>query len=541
MNKFSDDMSTQNAAGSPIQSCPVTRLTVGLFFDGTNNNFHNIELFNAGLAEGNHDRSCSHRDWYTNVAWLHQVYEIDNYACDDGEMIKKIYIEGCGTTTGEDDSLRGKGLGIGETGVNQRANQAIKKLKAEIEKVTTEHGPYLDEVTIDVFGFSRGSATARVFATRLLNADIPVNIHYRFMGIFDTVVAIENWQNLAHVFIPPLRPISEPHYLTVEQTKNQVALMRGIFDNVFHLCAHNEYREMFPLRSILNEGAVSRDDYKEMFMIGAHADVGGGYAFANASEVYTHERWFTYPPSYTKKDIDREREDARESAFYVFKQESLIDPETIYLTNDEPKKLYHQHGSGVIGSFVFACHREIKPGLSVVALHLMYEKAVNAGVKLKPLEEGAFDVKKYYEEPITPDKLKLKYARHGEDDFDFEKYERQMARAEIDNSYVVDNINVHQMDLTKPIDFSGVILSATTLPKLDPLCQWYLQYLRGEVAADEEKFKELKMNYVHMSSYVYDNSAIPHGNLYEEFKADTGYGPKEFKHWSGRDIDPNDQ
>ena len=63
------------------------------------------------------------------------------------------------------------------------------------QKINEKKHPKLMEVFIDVFGFSRGAAQARVFCNWLAECFegdtlAGVRTHIRFLGIFDTVTAV---------------------------------------------------------------------------------------------------------------------------------------------------------------------------------------------------------------------------------------------------------------------------------------------------------------------------------------------------------------
>ena len=141
------------------------------------------------------------------------------------------------------------------------------------------------DTKIEIFGFSRGAAMAREFANMIHDKYPSAKIN--FLGLFDTV-AQEGAPNEANANVG-LR-------LTIPNNVEFVA----------HAVATEEYRELFPLTSVMKyyggidvnlgfhignfpltaPSRYSPSDYKEFKgkrywekpFSGAHSDVGGGYA-----------------------------------------------------------------------------------------------------------------------------------------------------------------------------------------------------------------------------------------------------------------------
>lgn len=185
-----------------------------------------------------------------------------------------IYIEGMGSTKFQSDDLMGYAFGTGKTGIRERAQSVFEPLKNLVMKKRGDDGlPAVME--INVFGFSRGAATARHFVHRLRDSTdraeqfskswSGVIIQVNFVGLFDTVS-------------------SEGMYY-----KNDVQDLGLHFEDdaarrVFHLVALDEYRENFSDTTIASaceakttvQGARVGMGF-EMGVPGAHSDVGGGY------------------------------------------------------------------------------------------------------------------------------------------------------------------------------------------------------------------------------------------------------------------------
>jgi hypothetical protein len=162
-------------------------LRIGVFLDGTGNNPFNVEM---GRKCGAHhpvsgqdmDGSCkpymqdpdsSYGGEVTNVKRLYELYlkSIDPEKVIQHELaFDKVYVEGIGTTAGEQDSLLGAALGRGETGIEARVNHAFDLIKQRL-RIFHSRNPniQIQRLIFDVFGFSRGAAAARHFACLCLN------------------------------------------------------------------------------------------------------------------------------------------------------------------------------------------------------------------------------------------------------------------------------------------------------------------------------------------------------------------------------------
>lgn len=209
-----------------------------VFFDGTGNNKTNSS--NDTLKYGN----------FTNISNLLNACVIPD----------RVYIEGVGTRDNMPDSLWAKATGSNkplEVGYSY-----TDKLQKGIDFINAYYEAHKnDDIELFVYGFSRGATLARDFVKQALTIS---NVKIRFLGIYDTVVSL--------VFSSP-----KIHYTDQEMAR---------IDQILHLTAINETRYFFPLTSILVKGGSSAlvnientytDKVKEVFVPGAHADVGGGY------------------------------------------------------------------------------------------------------------------------------------------------------------------------------------------------------------------------------------------------------------------------
>jgi len=273
----------------PTTIMPVT-LQIGLFFDGTRNNADNLRRAShppgstspaprtpapAVLADDaspyQSRLTSSFSNGLTNIARLHALYPDHRHAAPPtpGPLSLAIYIEGAGTRSGKDDDLMGLAFGIGPSGAKAKVRRALDVLLPDalrdLSRTLPAHA--LTAVRLDLFGFSRGAASARDAVNRLTRADgrswlqeqlrrtgwtlgpSPVLRPVRFVGLFDTVVAIDARQR-----------DELPH----------VALAPDCADTVVQIVARDEHRHYFALTSVAPE-------HEEIALPGAHANIGGGY------------------------------------------------------------------------------------------------------------------------------------------------------------------------------------------------------------------------------------------------------------------------
>ncbi|OUY08934.1 phospholipase effector Tle1 domain-containing protein [Acinetobacter populi] len=262
----------------------INQATINVFFDGTKNNLYNIDAhdrFKAQIAKNAKDYE-SYTNAYSNVAHLYS-----------NRLLKKgiswVYIEGMGSSKYQEDSTRGFAFGSGETGIVERAKSAFNAIQ---QKLKDDQGQIKPNILIlNVFGFSRGAATARHFVhlaktqPRLFKDwGISANrIRFGFIGIFDTVSSFQDFgiDKKTAVF-----GLSGAGYNAVnpdfDDDVNELSLdFRALDSNdkkitkVCHIVACDEYREYFSLTNII---AAIRDKYGlEILMNGAHSDIGGSY------------------------------------------------------------------------------------------------------------------------------------------------------------------------------------------------------------------------------------------------------------------------
>ena len=278
-------------------------LRIGVFFDGTGNNRSNSEMV-AGcyardvnlLAEAEDiQRFCqahgydglgstpesSYGNDTSNVAKLYDLYSDDSerrLAEDETIGFISVYLEGIGTSSGEEGSIFSQMTGRGFQGVLARVEQSPALISKKLQRFQLSNPERkIERVEFDIFGFSRGAAAARHFANEVLkdnqsvlasaltdapgfiegfnwraNTDVAIN----FIGIFDTAAAVAG--------------IADGD-LSVHDANNpgvNLYLAPDVAKKVVHLVARDERRHNFSL----NSAGIA-----DIVLPSVHSDLGGGY------------------------------------------------------------------------------------------------------------------------------------------------------------------------------------------------------------------------------------------------------------------------
>ncbi|STY90985.1 phospholipase effector Tle1 domain-containing protein [Moraxella bovis] len=308
--------------GSQVQAKIHDIVTVNLFFDGTKNNYYNIRN-RANFSRETLYKSKDYESYlnnYSNVANLYRF--INQKKVSDSTL--NIYIEGIGTenavlnqnnqlvSSGKADSTQGFAYGSGSTGVKTRAKEACEKIveMAKAKKIRANH------LRINLFGFSRGAATARHFMHLIKTKPGSLSgwnlkahqIRFGFVGLFDTVSSFHDfdWKSVAK---RGGGGVANPNF---NDDVGELGLdFRALDANdkkitkIIHIIAMDEYRNYFSVTNI-NSAIVGKYGI-EILLNGAHSDIGGGY-HNNTSDFYEIDgnntelkQWFI-DKGYYKKD-----------------------------------------------------------------------------------------------------------------------------------------------------------------------------------------------------------------------------------------------
>jgi len=297
--------------------------TFGVFFDGTLNNMYNSEI-RKSVAEKrrlNHNisyeeakkikekkgkKDSSYENELSNPAILFK-----SYIKKDSDRLFKIYVEGIGTNTQsptkaedykKDDNVQGPAFGMGSAGIIDRVREAIKKIT---DLIDINDNFYLNKITFDVFGFSRGAAAARHFVYVVTHPEyIPkTNSNRETLDIQGEILNPEYYKKAPRYGLLGIL-LDQKGWLT-DNVKVE-ARFAGLYDTVphhgftqtndiedlgldsinkanyvVHMVAADEHRYNFDLADISSVAKTSPDSGKkggiELFFPGVHSDVGGSY------------------------------------------------------------------------------------------------------------------------------------------------------------------------------------------------------------------------------------------------------------------------
>ena len=264
------------------------------------------------------------------------------------------------------------------------------------ERVPTEP---IDELVLDVFGFSRGAATARHFVSReiydttgslygeykgrLVKAferegiPWPEKVTVRFLGLFDTVAAVADLDNLDF----------SAHDADTGRINVDVRLEH--VERAVQFVAQDERRHNFSLNSLRNESGNLPEHFSEWVLPGAHSDMGGGYPdrFRERIEVR---------PPLVVQGKDRRNPEASFEFSRMLQERALIKSEgwigalnplaTLEIEQERPRGL---PGGDI--TLRLWLEREVRGEYSRIPLYLMHKLAVDAGVpfqSINPEVEG---------------------------------------------------------------------------------------------------------------------------------------------------------
>lgn len=289
------------------------KIRISLFFDGTLNNRDNIEeremrefgkserteheikpeIEEEDYSEFTEGETNSYQNGRTNIAIMepHVSVKKDDYS--DYDFVYKHYVAGQGTFSHDSDSFWGYALGSGDSGVASRAEDGISKAVNSILEETTKIKPekhYIEKLLIDVFGFSRGAATARyaihvVFEGRISWVDEDTGqVFYEWdpvvkrLNDFNYATKNESVEvGFAGLYDTVLSYFGSQYVSWSSNTLKQKAVAEA--NKSLHLAAADEHRNDFPLHKI--SSAIKKGKGEEYFLPGVHADVGGSYNQAN--------------------------------------------------------------------------------------------------------------------------------------------------------------------------------------------------------------------------------------------------------------------
>ena len=177
---------------------------------------------------------------------------------------------------GENDKTPGQRSfyysGIGTYGgyFRKKLNAMFAPPGADMEQILASGKKDLDENFKDgdeifIFGFSRGAAIARMFASKIGKES---GRRVKFLGVFDTVAATKNSLDL------------DPDTFPASGIVFEDGTMGEHIDEAAHLVSIDEKRIAFQPTLFNKDKRVT-----EVWFAGVHSDIGGGYWFDGLSDI----------------------------------------------------------------------------------------------------------------------------------------------------------------------------------------------------------------------------------------------------------------
>ena len=207
------------------------------------------------------------RDW-SNIVRLNELLKTN--PPEDGDLLD-LYGDGVGCRANE--RILGSTLGVG---LEKRVEESFYDLGTLVLDARENH----NDLRVFVFGFSRGAYAARIFCELVSFCGVPGD-----NGSFDFAMKCLK----RHDEATALRQIGDGTFLAspnidllgVFDTVAMTGFGQGIDVSVLpakvchacHAMSYNERRKIFPLTRF----APGQSRVEEMWFLGSHTDVGGGY------------------------------------------------------------------------------------------------------------------------------------------------------------------------------------------------------------------------------------------------------------------------
>lgn len=288
------ELNLNSTKAESCRTCPKP-VWFTAFFDGTGNN-----------VQRDGDRSTdATRVKYSNIAKLWRFAHAQKENLGPREAVE--YIEGVGTPCFKvGDS--GGGLDFaGGMAAARKGEVRIRWMLRQLDVFVTGNMPFVSQINLAVFGFSRGATQARAFVRMLtetlayeqgdeliwrkagLDLKQPRVVVY-FMGLFDTVASVgfggSAMEKLAPGLVmglPIIGPVAGGTLHAIDKGGHaEWAKDLRIPSHVrrcVHFVAAHEVREKFPSDSV-REDQIMPSNCIEVAYPGMHSDVGGGYEFS---------------------------------------------------------------------------------------------------------------------------------------------------------------------------------------------------------------------------------------------------------------------
>lgn len=342
----------------------------------------------------------------------------------------------------------GLGFGVGKTGVVAKTRIASIMVKDIIRKYNQANV----NLHFDLFGFSRGATTARIFnyaidpnkdnkkensgLMKINPSDFRMIMgtdnnyleigprnpclkskEVRFMGIYDTVSSIGVFHNDGTLenFIGSILKKNYEEFNDYGKSifhEHNVCDF-GLYDtnqaqNVVHICALDEVRRNFALVDI--ESSIQSGNGKEIFLPGCHTDIGGGAAIGREGEKIVNISSIDGMDNYLCKSAATSGSELKllpvsadslvELGWLLAEQETKdktisgrVSSNVLQKTQDT---VYSDNSTNPLTRNNIIMYRYVKPGYSNISLHLMREEAPPFFKNIPLSYDIPKDLKDYY-------------------------------------------------------------------------------------------------------------------------------------------------
>lgn len=357
-----------------------------------------------------YDEDSSFENDLSNPAIIFKNYLDDS--TNKSHPVFKIYTEGMGTNTlndddnkaedgilplenyNKDDIMEGTGFGQGKAGILDRVERAVKLMA---DKIIAMNENEVGTITVDVFGFSRGAASARCFVHEITRQSyMATGTNFKGKRYFKDANGHEVTSDYSDKKLPSNGRLG--YHLTKKDITFDQLIIRfaGLYDTVphhgfvqwndvkdlglnsiskakytVHMVAADEHRANFDLVDIScitgKKGGGKTDRGIELYLPGVHCDVGGSYV-EGRNEI--NGRLMVSPATWGE-DLEKEKERLITEGW--FRKQEL----TIHWDNAQRTIL-----NGV--ARVLSSKREaISNQYSYIPLHLMVKFCLDKGVVIK--------------------------------------------------------------------------------------------------------------------------------------------------------------
>jgi len=252
-----------------------------------------LVLFAFDGTENTDDRNwlAANNSSLSNVVLFRNAY-------DDGTA---RYVTGVGTLHLDTEENGGNiSPPLLDAGLNSTGVQRIDRMMLYLEQEAVDT-PNDEVMQIDIIGFSRGAAQARDFANQIAASALTLNgrtyyrytnrstnqqecqwVNFRFMGLWDTVLSTNSGRNYRLGI--PAQFTHVAHAVALNEYRSQpygtfnALANRNFYDRTRSHLPGSRHWGGFPLESIGASSSQPGQVRIERGFIGAHADIGGGYA-----------------------------------------------------------------------------------------------------------------------------------------------------------------------------------------------------------------------------------------------------------------------